>query len=507
VELFEVIRRERREEGASIRSLAARHRVHRRTVRQALAAALPPPRRVAVRPAPAIGAHAAAVRAWLIADQAAPRKQRHTARRVWQRLVDEHGAAVAESTVRRHVRRLRVELGIDGVAVSVPQTHPPGAEAEVDFGEATVIVDGARLRVAIFHLRLSHSARAVHVAFPVESQEALLEGHVAAFERLGGVPARIRYDNLKPAVSRILVGRQRTETERFIALRSHYGFDSFFCEPGVGGAHEKGGVEGEVGRFRRRHLVPVPRVRDLAALNALLAAADAADDERHVAGRRQTVGAAAAAEQPFLRPLPVEPFDPTLVLNAKVDRKARIAVRGSHYSVPAHLAGRRVEVRLGGSSLNVAADGRSVAYHPRSLRKGGQRLELDHYLELLSRRPGAFAGSTPLAQARAAGAFSAAHERFWRQARRRLGDAAGTRALIEVLLLHRSLSAIAVHAALDAVDRIGSLDPDLVAIEARRIADGRGPTGAVVERAALRRFDRPAPVLAGYDVLLAGPNS
>lgn len=208
-----------------------------------------------------------------------------------------------------------------------------------------------------------------------------------------------------------------------------------------------------------------------------------------------------------LQSLPDERFDPTLTLSAKVDRKARIAVRGSHYSVPAHLAGRRVEVRLGGSSVSVVADGRSVAHHPRSLRKGTQVLELDHYLELLSRRPGAFAGSTPLAQARAAGAFTAAHERFWRRARRRLGDAAGTRALIEVLLLHRSLPAIAVHAALDAVDRIGSADPELVAIEARRITDGRGPTGAVVERAALRRFDRPAPALGGYDILLAGANS
>jgi hypothetical protein len=148
-----------------------------------------------------------------------------------------------------------------------------------------------------------------------------------------------------------------------------------------------------------------------------------------------------------------------------------------------------------------------VAVHQRSLRKGAQVLELDHYLELLSRRPGAFAGSTPLAQARAAGAFTAAHERFWRRARRRLGDAAGTRALIEVLLLHRILPAIAVHAALDAVDRVGSLDAGLVAIEARRIADGRGPTGVMVARPALRRFDRPAPALSGYDALLAGGTS
>lgn len=507
MELFEVIRRDKREEGLSVRALARRHRVHRRTVRQAIAAALPPPRKLPSRAAPLLGPHQTTIVAWLTDDLTAPRKQRHTARRIWQRLVDERGALVAESTVRAYVGAVRREIESGSRPVSVPQTHPPGDEAEVDFGEVAVILDGSLTRLAMFVMRLSHSGRAFHVCLASEGQEAFLDGHRAAFEHFGGVPARIRYDNLKPAVVRILTGRDRIESDRFAALRSHYGFDSFYCEPGLGGAHEKGGVEGEIGRFRRRHLVPVPRVADLAELNALLAEADQTDEARHIDRRLETVGAMAAGERPFLRSLPAEPFDATVALRPKVDRKARIAVRGSHYSVPARLAGRRVEVALGARSLTVRENGRIVAVHQRSLRKGAQILLLDHYLELLSRRPGAFAGSTPLAQARASGAFSAAHERFWRRARRRLGDAAGTRALIEVLLLHRNLSSVVLHAALDAVDRTGSLDPALVAIEARRIADRRGPTGTVIERAALRRFDRPAPALAGYDALLAGANS
>ncbi len=504
MELFEVIRTARREEEVSIRTLARRHQVHRRTVRQALAAALPPPRKLPSRAAPLLGPHRATIHAWLTADLAAPRKQRHTARRVWQRLVDEAGAVLAESTVRAYVGALRRELESGSRPVSVPQTHPPGDEAEVDFGAVSVWLGGVLTQVSMFVMRLSHSGRAFHLCLGSEGQEAFLEGHAAAFEHFGGVPARIRYDNLKSAVVRILRGRDRIESERFTALRSHYAFDSFYCEPGEAGAHEKGGVEGEIGRFRRRHLVPVPRVGSLAELNAHLVAADAADQARHIAGRIAAVGAMAAAEQPFLRPLPAEPFDPTVALSPKVDRKARIWIRGSHYSVPARLAGRRVEVALGARTITVRDGGHSVAVHERSTHKGAQILVLDHYLELLSRRPGAFAGSTPLAQARASGAFTAAHERFWRRARRRLGDAAGTRALIEVLLLHRSLPSLTVHAALDAVDRVGSTDPGLVAIEARRIADGRGPTGAVVERAALRRFERPAPTLAGYDALLAG---
>ena len=211
----------------------------------------------------------------------------------------------------------------------------------------------------------------------------------------------------------------------------------------------------------------------------------------------------AEAERSALGPLPAEPFDPTVPLRAKADRKARISVRGSRYSVPASFAGRMVDVRLGGAALSVHAGGREVARHERSVHKGAEILVLDHFLEVLARKPGALPGAVALEQARAAGSFTAAHERFWKRARRKLGDREGTRALIEVLLLHRRLPFASVHAALDAVEPIGSVDPALVAIEARRSADG-GHRAAVVERPALRRYDRPAPALAGYDALLAG---
>ena len=258
MELFEHIRRDRRDEGVSIRGLADRHRVHRRTVRQALRSALPPPRKQASRAAPKLGPYVEIIREWLVADLSAPRKQRHTARRVWERLVDEYGATVAEATVRAYAGRVRRELESGRSVVTIPQLHPPGEEAEVDFGGVSVWLDGVLTELSMFVLRLSHSGRAVHVCFPGEGQEAFLEGHTLALERLGGAPRRIRYDNLSSAVTRVLLGRDRIESDRFTALRSHFGFDAFFCEPGIAGAHEKGGVEGEVGRFRRRHLVPGP---------------------------------------------------------------------------------------------------------------------------------------------------------------------------------------------------------------------------------------------------------
>ena len=346
VEMFEQIRRDRRLEALSIRELAERHRVHRRTVRQALASAVPPPRKqYPPRPRPAIDPYADVIDGWLIADQDAPKKQRHTARRVWQRLVAEHGARCSEVTVSRYVARRRIELGIKQIEVAVPQTHGPGAEAEVDFGEFWTRVGRELMKCWMFVMRLSCSGRAFHVAFTSQGQEAFLQGHVLAFNHFGGLPARIRYDNLKPAVVKVLKGHNRTESDRFVALRSHYGFDSFFCRPGKDGAHEKGGVEGEIGRFRRRHLVPVPEAASLAELNRLITAGDLLDDTRVITGRPCTVAEAFAAELSSLQPLPMEAFDPALLLRSRVDLRARVSVRQCHYSVPARYAGRRLTVR------------------------------------------------------------------------------------------------------------------------------------------------------------------
>jgi transposase len=172
------------------------------------------------------------------------------------------------------------------------------------------VIAGVMTTLYMFVLRLSHSGRAVHVAYANQAQESFLDGHVRAFAALGGVPSgMIRYDNLTPAVIRVLLGRERWENPRFVALRSHYGYDPFFCIPGIDGAHEKGGVEGEIGRFRRRHLTPVPEVASLAALNEAMADADATDDARRIASRTETVGSAFDREAEWLNPLPHNEFD------------------------------------------------------------------------------------------------------------------------------------------------------------------------------------------------------
>lgn len=220
VELFEEIRVDHRREGLSIRELATRFKVHRRTVRQALACATPPPRKeYSSRGRPAIEPWKDVIDGWLIADAAAPKKQQHTARRVWQRLVAEHGADVSEVSVSRYVAVRRRELGLARVEVFVPQDHAPGAEAEVDFGEFHIRLRGQDLKVWMFVMRLSACGKAFHHGFANQAQEAFLEGHVRAFEHLtGSRPGLGTTTSSRPSCgsSRVGTGSRTTASPRCV---------------------------------------------------------------------------------------------------------------------------------------------------------------------------------------------------------------------------------------------------------------------------------------------------
>jgi len=231
VELFAAIRFDWQRNQMPVRALARKYDVHRRTVRQAVASPVPPGRKAPERQAAVLDQVRGLIDGMLREDLAAPRKQRHTAKRVFERLCDEHGAAVSYSYVAKYVARRRAEIttedraGAVGLRGFVPQAKEPGAEAEVDFGEVMVCLDGEPARCYMFAFRLSCSGKACHRVYASQAQEAFLEGHVAAFGACGGVPAgHVRYDNLTPAVAKVLTGRNRTETQRWLSFRAYYGF-------------------------------------------------------------------------------------------------------------------------------------------------------------------------------------------------------------------------------------------------------------------------------------------
>jgi len=506
VEQFEQIRRDRDREGVSIRGLAARHGVHRRTVKQALASPVPPVKRApSARPAPKLGAYRAVIDGWLLADRTAPRKQRHTAKRIHQRLVDEHGADVAESSVRQHVRLRKRELGFAVGEVFIPQSHAPGAEAEVDWGQAEVVLGGVAVRVHLFVMRASFSGAAFCQASLVETQQAFLELHVQAFEWFGGVFPQIRFDNLKSAVKKVLKGRRRVESDRFVALRSHYLFASQFMTPGLEGAHQKGGVEGEVGRHRRNHLVPVPQLAGLGELNRMLLAGCESDLGRRIDGRPVTIRDTWAIERPMLLALPADPFDACESAAPRVDAKSLVTVRQNRYSVPVKLAGLKVSARIGAREIMVNHGGVEVARHERLHGRSGTSAQLDHYLELLQRKPGGLEHSVVLSQERNRGRWPGCFDELWAALTDRYGrsDAAGQ--MIDVLLLCRDHGPDRVELAVRGALTAGAIDGRAVAVLARRADTPPAAITALSDLPSrLAAHERLAPDLTDYDQLLGG---
>src|SRR5947208_15968690 len=287
----------------SKRSVCREFDIHWDTLQKILDHPEPPGyRRTAPRPHPKLDPFLPVIHQILEDDRKAPRKQRHTARRIFERLRDEHGYQGGLTIVKQAVaaRRLR------SAEVFVPLAHPPGG-AQVDFGQAEVVLDGRAATVALFVMTLPYSDAIFVCAFPRECTEAFLEGHVRAFAFFGGVPRRISYDNLKIAVAQITGGRERKLTDAFLRLRSHHLFAAHFCR--VRRPNEKGHVETLVGYARRRFLVPVPVVQGgLEPLNARLERACREDLTRRLLGKPAIKADRLGEERPSFLPLPAEPF-------------------------------------------------------------------------------------------------------------------------------------------------------------------------------------------------------
>lgn len=507
VELFEQMRREYAHGVGTITGVAKKFGVHRRMVRDALASAIPADRKQPERESPKLDRVKGLIDAILMEDRKAPRKQRHTAHRIFTRIEKEiPDWQVGESTGRRYVRGKKRELGLlTSGEIYVPQSYQWGVEAQVDWYEACADIEGEREKLQVFSMRSMASGGSFHCAYRHATQQAFLEAHELAFAYFGGVFRFLRYDNLTSAVKKILRGYQREETARFVAFRSHWGYEAQFCNAAKG--NEKGGVEGDVGYARRNYLVPIPQVRDLVELNAHLLARSREDEGRKIGDRAQSVGAGLAIETEHLLPLVSEGFELAEVSFLVVDGKGCVKARTNWYSTPLR-AGVKARVNVLPAWLEVWHEGRCVARHERNYGRGRQVFNLEHYLEVLERKPGALAGSTPLQQWREQGRWPDSYDRLWENLIKRNGKLSGTREMVELLLLGRERGYGRLERAVVAALQMGSSDSAAVrylmmADSDELAAKGGAPTRLEAsDLGALIQYERPLPSVQEYDRLL-----
>jgi len=451
VETYVAVRRFVFVEGKSRREAARVFGLSRETVAKMCRYSVPPGYMRTKDPEkPKLGPLLPVIDTILESDKTAPPKQRHTAKRIFERLRIEHGFSGGYTVVKDYVRLARMRAR----EMFVPLVHPPG-HAQVDFGECIGIIGGVRTRLHVFCFDLPQSDACFIKAYLAETTEAFLDGHVSAFTFFGGVPISILYDNLKIAVARILGDGKRQRTRAFTELVSHYLFQERFGRPGKG--NDKGKVEALVKYSRANFLTPVPHAPSFEALNAVLEERCRAR-QKECAGRHElTIGKRLVTDQAVMRPLPEAPFEPCDKRPAKVSSTALVRYRMNDYSVPTAYGFRDVLVKGYVDQVAIICGADEIARHSRIYDRGQFVFDPKHYLALLEQKPGALDQAAPLQS----WTMPEPLQHLRRLLEARMGNR-GKREFIQVLrLLEAFPEAIVVAAARDAI-RLGAISFDAV---------------------------------------------
>ena len=383
-------------------------------------------------------------------DRQAPKKQRHTAWRIFHRLKDEHDYPGGYTIVKDAVRAWKQ----GHKEVFLPLIHPPG-EAQVDFGEAKVKINGVVTKVAMFVMTLPYSGAMFVQVFARECTEAFLEGHRRAFEYFGGVTRRISYDNLAIAVITVLKGRERKLTNEFLRLQSCYLFTEHFCL--VRRPNEKGHVERLLGTARRNFLVPVPEVASLKTLNETLLECCRGDLAHRTRGKSGTKEELLVEDRASFLPLPKQPFEARRITQAAADSQSLVRFDTNSYSVPVRYAHRQITVVATVEEVRLVYEDQLIARHRRCWQKEQYLFEPVHYLALLERKPGGFDHARPLENWQLPEGFALLRRRLEAQ-----HGGPGTREFIRVLRLLESFTLTALTDAANYALDIDVIDPDSI---------------------------------------------
>ena len=451
MELYGRLRRAVLVEGRSQRAVAREFGIARKTIQKMLRYSAPPgyQRQQAVK-RPKLGPWLGVIDAILEEDKARPAKQRHTATRIFERLKAEHGFSGCYTIVKDyiHVAELRSR------EVFVPLTHTPG-EAQADFGEALVVIAGVERKAHYLAMDLPHSDDCFVIAFPAETTEAFLEGHVRAFAYFEAVPTRILYDNTKIAVARILGGEERVKTRAFSELQSYYLFADKFGRPAKG--NDKGKVEGLVGYARRNFMVPVPRFNSWDEFNAHLEVQCRARRERRLRGHSETIGERFERDRAVMLPLPATHYEACEKVATRVNSLSLVRYRGNDYSVPTQFGHRQVWVKGYVHEVVITCNNDVIARHERSYEREAVIFDPLHYLALIEQKIRALDQAAPLAGWQLPECFATLRRLLEARLKKH-----GSREYVQVLRLMETFAIDEVTHAIEAALHLGTISFDAV---------------------------------------------